>query len=149
VRQVSFYHEESGLLSGLQVLASDDKLIELNTPPDHIAIDGHHDHLSRRFDLEKGELVDWQPPQPSTEHEWNDNAKRWHLSAAAQKRNADRAATRARIAELERDVQPGLLRAVALDQDGAKERLAALDAEIACLRELTLDPANANGPPPP
>jgi hypothetical protein len=80
-------------------------------------------------------LVDWQAPQPSRNHEWSADTKRWQLNAAAQKRNADQAAARARISELERDVQPGLLRAVALGQDGAKERLVALDAEIAELRK--------------
>jgi hypothetical protein len=81
-----------------------------------------------------GVVVDYQPPAPSPDHEWSIETKRWKLSAVAQQRKADQATARARIAELERDVQPQLLRAVALGQDGAKEKLAALDSEIARLR---------------
>ena len=58
------------------------------------------------------------------------------MSAAARQRQETRTAALWRIAEIERDVQPGLLRAMALGQEGAKERLHALDAEIAGLMKL-------------
>ena len=50
-RHVSFFHRLTGLLNGVHFLASDANIVALNTPPDHIAIDGHHDHLSKRVDV--------------------------------------------------------------------------------------------------
>ena len=58
-RAVSFYHRETGLFSGNHLVASDDNAVMLNTPPDHIAIDGHHDHLSKKADITTGEVVDY------------------------------------------------------------------------------------------
>jgi hypothetical protein len=81
-------------------------------------------------------VVDWQPPQPSPEHEWHAGTRRWQLSVATQKRNADRRTAQVRISELERDVQLGLLRGLALGEPGAKEKLQALDSEIASLRSV-------------
>jgi hypothetical protein len=87
MRQVSSYHKETRLLNGSHLLASDDAAIALNTPPDHIAIDGHHDSLSKRVDVANPEtidvyvtsdqsdiptkvtrykVVDYEPPAPST-----------------------------------------------------------------------------------
>src|ERR1700675_463680 len=48
---VSFFHKDTGLFNGEQLFASDETAIAANTPPDHIAIEGHHDHLSKRVDL--------------------------------------------------------------------------------------------------
>lgn len=84
-------------------------------------------------------VVDYQPPQPSPEHEWNAEARRWVLSATAGQRQEARVAALARIEHLEREVQPSLLRAVALGQEGAREKLSALDAEVAQLRTAILE----------
>lgn len=77
-------------------------------------------------------VVDYQPPSPSPDHEWNATTQRWQLSAVAQ-RAASEQMTRGRaLAALEKKT-PALLRAVALGKPGALAELTALDAQIAAL----------------
>ncbi len=77
-------------------------------------------------------VVDYQPPAPSPDHEWNGTARRWQLNPAAVTAAADRAAARVELAELEKKT-PALLRAVALNKPGAIDALMAQDAQIAAL----------------
>lgn len=144
MRSVSFYHKETGLLHAVTVVASDDEAIKLNTPADHEPIDNPadgsvHDHLSRRVDLETKTVVDYQPPQPSPDHEWNETTKRWQLNSATRERESKRRDAHARIAALA-DEERHLIRRLALNAfDGeAKERLAKIDSEIAELRLTAL-----------
>jgi hypothetical protein len=66
MRVVSFYHRETGLFSGRHLMVSDPALIPLNTPQDHIAIEGdHYDPLTQRVDVTTGKVVDHLPPKPS------------------------------------------------------------------------------------
>jgi hypothetical protein len=130
-----FYHQDTGIFHPVVLTTDDERQISVNTPADHVAIEGSFDPPSKKVDIATGQIVDFVPPQPSPDHEWDETTRRWVLNAAAADRNARRTAALARIAELEHSVQPGLLRAVALGQEGAKEKLAALDAEIAKLRE--------------
>jgi hypothetical protein len=75
-------------------------------------------------------VVDYQPPAPSADHEWNDATKRWQLSTAAAAAQQDRLAAGARIAELQAS-QHDLVRKMVLAPDEAtRTQLAALDAEI-------------------
>src|SRR5277367_2415396 len=100
MKTVSFYHKDTGIFHGNQFIGTDDATVALNTPPDHVAIDGHHDPLSKRVNLDAHRqivaieaeietvqdraqrqaeldalkallLVDYQPPAPSTDHEWD------------------------------------------------------------------------------
>lgn len=134
MRHVTFYHKESGKLHGLTVLVSDDSAIANNTPPDHIPLDqppiGMHDPLSQRVDVETGKVIDFIPPAPSDQHEWNPNSKRWVLSAAAQARNSAARAAAARLHELISQ-QHSFVRRLILDPTDASARtaLAAIDAE--------------------
>jgi hypothetical protein len=105
----------------------------INFPDGHGVIEGIYDHLRKRVDIATGELVDYQPPQPSTDHEWNAETKRWQLNAAAQGKIDAHADALGRIAALEAQ---GIrsMRELALGQPGAQDRLAAIDAQIAGLR---------------
>lgn len=161
-----------------------------HTPPGQLAIEGIHDHLSRKVDLAavarmaalqeklariplecphsvvdacscnpndhcaagrelvaqcKAEIadltaahvVDYQPPQPSPDHEWNLGAKRWQVSAAVQERAAKRQAALTQIAALEaRQMRPtrDLLRDPT--DIAARARLDSIEAQIAELRNL-------------
>jgi len=136
MRMVSFYHKDTGLFDGRHLMVSDDLAVDLNTPADHIAIDGHHDALSRRVDVSKDppEVVDYQPAAPSSAHEWDAVTKRWELSASEQQAQQERRLAMNRIRYLEQHVQPRALREAALMQDGAQARLRAIDDEIAALR---------------
>lgn len=151
MRAISFYHKETGLLTGNQLIVSDNDMLAANTPANHIAIDGHYDNLSQKVDIANptflettgmdGEavqtpvysVIDYQPPQPSTDHEWNDETKRWQLSAAAAGKINRSNAARIRISQLEVS-QHRHVREHCLGIAGAAERLKAIDDEIFSLR---------------
>ena len=84
MRTVSFYHKDTGLFNGAHLTASSSTSVDINTPDGYAAIDGHYDHLSQRIDVETKTVIDYQPPAPSVDHEWNIATKRWQLSAGAQ-----------------------------------------------------------------
>jgi hypothetical protein len=136
IRTWSFHHRETGLFNGCTYSADSSVSIPsaANTPPDHVPLEGVFDHLSQRVDLATGQVVDYQPPAPSPDHEWNATTKRWQLSQAAQARAAARQAAERRIAALEAG-QHRTLREAALGLPGAHDRLAAVEAEITGLRE--------------
>lgn len=133
MRTVGFYHKQTGLLNGDSLITSDDAAVALNTPVDHIAIDGSHDHLSMRVDISTGELIDYKPPPPSMDHQWDEVTRRWKLNAVAADRLARKVAAGLRIAQLE-STQHRAIREHALGFSGAPARLKAIDDEIASLR---------------
>jgi hypothetical protein len=112
-----------------------------STPPDERPaardgfelIEGDFDHLSQRFDLTTREIVDYQPPQPSPDHEWNEKARRWQLSPKAAQAEADDAIARAAIARLEQQ-QLRSMREAILGDEQAKARIADIDRQIVGLR---------------
>jgi hypothetical protein len=134
LKTVMFYHKDTGMFAANQLLVSDERMVALNTPKDHVAIDGHHfDHLSQRVDVTSGEIVDYQPPQPSVEHEWSGTARRWQLNGASQAKRQASSEALARISQLEAQ-QPRALRETALGLAGGRERLLAIETEIQALR---------------
>lgn len=133
MKSYSFYHAETGALHHKRFTTNDKTQLAANTPEDHEVIEGHHDHLSKRVDVETGEVIDCQPPAPSADHEWNGEAKRWQLGAAAAGKQARNAAARQRIAQLE-NAQHRHVREHCLGVAGAAERLKAIDDEIFSLR---------------
>jgi hypothetical protein len=133
MRHWSFYQEETGEILDRHFSSTDDGQVPANTPSGFNCIEGHHDHLSKRVDVATGEVIDYQPPSPSADHEWNDATKRWQLSAAAQGVIDKRAAALSRIAQLEAS-QHRASRELSLGRPGALERLEAIDAEISLLR---------------
>lgn len=52
-------------------------LLSVNTPEGCIAVAENLDHLSQR--IVGGVVVDYQPPPPSVDHEWNGTTKRWQM----------------------------------------------------------------------
>ena len=103
---------------------------------DHeFAIAGHHDLYSKRYDEETQRVVDYVPPAPDVDHEWNATARRWHKRPEAIQREHQRAQALAQIAELEqRQARP---QRELLLNPGSKEayvRLRELEAQIVKLR---------------
>jgi hypothetical protein len=129
----SFAHKETGLFSGRTFGTDDPAQLEQNVPADHVAIEGTHDHLSRKLDIATGEVIDYRPPQPSIDHLWDATTRRWQLSAIASGRLARSAAARQRIEDLERS-QHRLVREHCLGMATATARLKAIDDEIFSLR---------------
>lgn len=139
MRVVSFYHKVTGLFHARHLMSSDAKAIALNTPADHIALDGDHfDRLSQRMDIKTGKVIDQMPAQPSVDHEWNATDRRWQVKPEVVAREETRRHAILRISQLE---QSGIrsLRELALGEAKAADRLKALDIEIAELRKSLID----------
>jgi hypothetical protein len=117
MKQVSFYHKSTGMFATFKITSSDENTLVLNTPKDHIAIEGNHDHLSRCVDMTSGEVIEYRPQPPSEEHEWHDETKRWRLTAEAQAKIDKRRAALSQIAILEAQ-QPSLMRKIMLEVPG-------------------------------
>jgi hypothetical protein len=146
MRVVSFYHKVSGLFHARHLMSSDAKWIAINTPLDHIAIDGdHYDRLSQRIDTTTGKVIDALPAQPSNDHEWNATDRRWQVKPEVLAREETRRHAILRISQLELS---GIrsLREMALGEAKAADRLKALDQEIATLRKSLTDGADASDP---
>jgi len=135
IRTFSFYDATTGIFNGRRISISNhdrhEAEIAANAGPGHTYIEGRYDHESQRVDIVAGIVVDYQPPQPSADHEWNASAKRWHLSAAVSSRNQARDVALAAIARLEAS-QPRAMRDFVLRGDNS--RILAIDAEIERLR---------------
>jgi hypothetical protein len=135
MRVVSFYHKVTGRFHARHLMSSDAKSIVLNTPLDHIAMDGDHfDRLSQRVDVKTGKVIDQLPAQPSADHEWNATDRRWQIKPEVVAKEETRRNAILRIKQLE---LAGLrsLRELALGEAKAADRLRALDTEIASLRD--------------
>lgn len=128
----TFYDATSGEWLGIEVSCADFDTAKLNAPPGAIAVAmPPHPHAKRWID---GALVEFQPPQPSADHEWDGADKRWRLTAAALERLNRRHFAMQRITELERQ-QARAIRECLLGEADAIARLAAIDDEIAALRK--------------
>lgn len=135
-RVVSFYHCTTGIFHPRHVMCTDLETITLNTPPDHIPIEGDHfDPLTQRVDVETGRIVDQLPPPPSPDHEWNAASRRWQLKPEVLARQLAQRNALARIKQLENKAQRALREHV-LNKPGATERLTSIDQEIAQLRTI-------------
>lgn len=127
---VSFYNKETGLLHDKALMAGSERDIEINTPAGHVAVDGHHDALSKRVNVATGEIIDYQPPQPSPDHEWNGTTQRWQLSAIALDRTNRRTAAAARIRDLEAASVPAMRELLLSGGVAARQKLQAIEDEI-------------------
>lgn len=80
MKTISLYDPSTGLFDGTRI-TGDESTIALNIPAGMAAIDGEHDHLSRCVDLGTGDVIDWQPPQPTgsdlVDHVWSSDMRRW------------------------------------------------------------------------
>jgi hypothetical protein len=138
MRHFAFYDALTGIFSSARFALSDASTgihaaeLALNTPPGLIAIEGDYNFLAQRVDLTTGHVVDYQPPAPSADHEWNAETKRWQLNATAVDRANRRTAAIARIAELDRS-QHRFLRKHALGDPQAIAKLKEIDDEIEAL----------------
>ena len=137
-RSFHFYHKETGVLhqTSMQtdLAIGADAWAKLNCPDGHEFIEGAFDHLSQRIDVQTGKPVDHQPPRPTSDHEWHADSKRWRLTDQAKAKIDAAASARQQIVNLEA-VQHRVVREALLGKVGAKERLQAIDAQIAELEK--------------
>jgi len=134
MKTYSFYHAETGVLHPDVFFSTNPDTLPANTPVGHVAIEGMVDALSQRFDLRSKQIVDYQPPQPSSKHEWNKETKRWQLNSAASAVEESRTRALNQIAALEQS-QNRIVREHLLGDASALERLAQIDNRIAELRK--------------
>lgn len=145
----SYYDRETGLFSRRKHSGPDDWL---PSPPDgHVAIEGDFDHLSKRFDLSTLTVVEYQPPCPDDEHEWDSTTDptrpRWRKRREVVERERQRAVSLSRIKELEeKQLRP--LRELARDPENAeaRRRLVQIDTDIAELRASLSAETETSGP---
>lgn len=132
---VHIYNAKSGLFTGasFHTNQTDPKAIAVFiaevTPPGHAAYRGYVvDALSQKVDLPTGRLVEYQPPQPSPNHEWNPTIRRWQRA-----KSTKRSTSLSRIAELEanqhRAVRETVIRACQA-VDALREALAPQSTEV-------------------
>lgn len=122
----TIYRRDTGQIVG--VFSGAEKHLAANVPEGCSAIPGRYDGQSRRIDPETGQAVDWQPPQPSADHEWQ--GRRWvPNSEALRKRVALR-----EIRRLERDEQPRAVREAVLGL--GDQRLREIEARVIELRAI-------------
>jgi hypothetical protein len=105
----------------------------LNCPPGHKVHDGGVDPLAQRKDIETGKVIDYVPPSPGADFEWNSISLRWQISAAVQAKADARTAALAGIAALEAS-QHRAVRELAIGTPGALARLQQIDLLISALR---------------
>lgn len=136
MKNVMFYHKDTGLFSRVKLMVSDDEAVALNTPADHVAIPGHHhDALCQRVDVSTGEVVDYVPPQPSADHAWSTTERRWQVKPEVLERQAARNAALYRIQQLEHQSMRPLREAVITGNKDAYARLVAIEDEINMARK--------------
>jgi hypothetical protein len=140
--EFSFYHGETGVLHGKMISTDSaigaEEFAQANAPAGHVPIRGRFDQHTQRVNVEllkagdvatAEHVVDYQPPQPSADHEWSATLKRWQLTAAAQAKATAAEATRARHAELISQQHDDVRRAV-LGDAAAVGRLKAIEDAI-------------------
>jgi len=105
--------------------------------PDLPVIEGQHRHDVRRVDLKTGEVIAFRPESPSPDHEWDEQAEAWRLTAAAQAVITADSAARVAIGLTEtgslRAIREGLLELLPADSP-ARVKLQDADDAIAAER---------------
>jgi hypothetical protein len=134
-----FYHKATGLFHSKMVSTDQatgaEGFAAANAPEGHTYIAGVFDPLSQRVDLtgEKPVVVDYQPLQPSPDHEWHTTTKRWHLKPEVQTKQAAHDNAMAQIQALELG-QHRAVRECALGNTLGVKRLLEIEARIKELR---------------
>jgi hypothetical protein len=93
MRTAHFYDLSTGVFTGESFSFSGrDDVLASNTPPGCGVYEGDIDWLSNRIDVETKQILDYQPPPPDVDHEWNLQTKRWQKRTdvvAREQRTAD------------------------------------------------------------
>lgn len=129
---ISGVFHQSSVMTDLDTGA--DEFAKINCPTGHQVHSGSVDHLCQRKDITTGEVVDYQPPSPSPEYEWNIETKRWQFSASAKDTAELHSSALIRISRLEQS-QGRVIREHLLGDPTAKAKLQAIEDEIVSLRK--------------
>lgn len=136
IRQFSVYNKETGLFTGLVLSTSnpDDAWRSINVQEGFDIIEGEYKYL--QYKVVDGRVVEYVPPAPSADYEWNPLAKEWELRPELQRRADRRNAAIRLIATLEAQQQRAM-RELLLDGNNkdARVRLTAIEERIADARQ--------------
>ena len=136
MRYYSFYDLQTGAIHPQVLFTSDPAAVSKNIPVGHGVLEDQRLHfLKHRVNLQTGAVEQLRPEQPSDDHEWIEERGEWQLSLAANIRQHQARAARLEIRHLEQNVQPRVLRALALGDPEAAGRLQRIEAQIAELRK--------------
>lgn len=129
-----FYDPSTGLFTG-RCYRGPRKALRLNVPDGCECAEGHYDPLSQRVDVDSGAVVDYRPPKPDDDHEWDDERKRWQLRPEVVLLRRNREMAFQRIDELERrQLRPARELAIDPSDEAAARRLREIEKEIQALR---------------
>lgn len=137
-RRRQLFDRATGLWTGVELDLPEHAMAPLD--PAVVALPAVEFPWVMRLDAETGALVDYQPPAPSPDHDWNAQERRWAVRPAVlQKQSAQRAA-RDEIARLELS-QLRLQREERIGRGGLnpseiKKRLEDIDDQIIALRDV-------------
>jgi hypothetical protein len=76
------YNRITGIFLPQKITCKDIHLA-VNIPDMHSCLVGSYDYLSQRVDVDTNEVIDYIPEQPSVQHEWNPEIKRWVYTPSA------------------------------------------------------------------
>lgn len=72
----SIYALDTGFFTGTTI-SCPHSILNANVPDGCSCMLGEYDHHSQKVDLTTHAVVDYKPAQPSPNHEWRDDIKRW------------------------------------------------------------------------
>lgn len=129
----SFYHVETGELHPQVFSTTDDSSLAINTPKDHKAIEGDHDHVLKCVDLKTKSVVDRDVPKPapSADREYDPTRRRWVVKESVRALHVEYTA----LQEEQKKVVIGFL----LGRGGAG-RLREIDDRITAIQQQLNDP---------
>lgn len=129
----SFYDLATGLFTGSGFTGSEESLM-LNLKEGVGAMPGEFDQFSQAVEPMTGRIVNYQPPSPGEDYEWNETTKRWVLGRTAQLAFDNDVAARARLADIDSASIRALREAAIGDKAAAVAMLTDLEAEAVELR---------------
>jgi hypothetical protein len=138
MRTITLFDQSTGEFR--RVLTIPDRAVAANVPRGFGFKEGRFDRLSQRVDLDSGQVVDVQQPQPDDDHEWRESVvngrPRWVKKQSVVERERRAAIAQREIDRLERS-QARPVRELAADPTNvaAKERIADIEAQVVMLRQ--------------
>jgi hypothetical protein len=136
---VDFFDAGTGLWTGVRFSGSEAD-IALNAPAGSVPVAAVEFPWAMRLDADTGTLVDYKPPAPSPDHDWNAQERRWVVRPAVlQQQSAKRAAleeiTRLELSQLRLQREERIGRG-GLTPLEIKKRLEDIDDQIIALRAI-------------
>lgn len=145
-----FYDLKTGLFTGRRFKTKKRREyalrdLEMSTPKGYGAIEGDNiDWRSQKVDINTGQIVDYVPPRPDTDHQWDAKTRRWQKPQDWIERSSRRMQTLDQMKRLEanelrpiREIVLALADAVLAshsDTEEARTRLASIESQIIELR---------------